>query len=309
MPDAQRKTISATQAPALFNASPYVTRWMLYRFLKGDSIEREVSDRMSWGLRLQPLVLQQAADDLKLEVTPNMANTYVRATFAPLGYTSDALIHCPDRGAGAIEVKCVFDYGTWMREWHGGKAPPKHYELQLAQQITVGDGTDPFKWGVIAAWVAGEMHYFERAYDATVATTLAREASVMLEDVAADREPDPFGVAVESPLLRQLFPVRKGSTLDLRDHADGAKWRQHAAMFRQFKEQESFYDKAAGAARDQILALARDHETILLPGGASIKQSTRHVKEHMRKASSSITLKVDLGGEEAAAPTEPEWTA
>ena len=35
MPDQTLKTISASEAAALFNASPYVTRWMLYqRFAK-----------------------------------------------------------------------------------------------------------------------------------------------------------------------------------------------------------------------------------------------------------------------------------
>jgi hypothetical protein len=42
VPDRTLKTISATEAPALFNASPYVTRWMLWqRFANGMDIDSE----------------------------------------------------------------------------------------------------------------------------------------------------------------------------------------------------------------------------------------------------------------------------
>jgi hypothetical protein len=39
MPDRERLTVSATEASALFDASPYVTRWMLYRrFALGEEV-------------------------------------------------------------------------------------------------------------------------------------------------------------------------------------------------------------------------------------------------------------------------------
>jgi predicted phage-related endonuclease len=304
MPDPDRRTISATQSPALFNASPYITRFMLYYFLKGGDIEPAVTSRMSWGTKLQPLVLEQAAADLKLEILPNMSNQYVRATFAPIGCTADALIRCPDRGPGTIETKCVFDYGTWMREWNGGKSPPRHYELQLQHQLAVGDGTNLYEWGVIAAWVGGEMHYFERTRDKSVSGLIAAEAIRMMEAVAGNDEPDPFGAAVESPLLATAFPVVKGKTLDLRAHPDGHKWADHAAMYADFRKQQAFYDKAQDAARAELMALVKDNETVLLPEGVTVKRSQRQVKEHMRKASTQniITVKIGEAGGDGAEP-------
>jgi hypothetical protein len=116
---------------------------------------------MQWGKKLQPLIIAQASEELRLEVRPNEADDYHRRGF--LGCTRDATIICPDRGPGALETKCVFDYGVWMRDWHGGKFVPRNHEIQLQQQMLVGDGTGPaYEWGVVCAWVAGEQHYFER---------------------------------------------------------------------------------------------------------------------------------------------------
>jgi hypothetical protein len=295
MPDPNRLTVSATQAPALFNASPYVTRWMLYHFFKGAPIEGVTTARMAWGLKMQPLLLAQASEDLKLEVEPT--HDYVASKTEPLGYTADAFVHCPDRGPGTIETKCVFDYGVWARDWDSGKRVPRHYDLQLQQQLAVGDGSTPFKWGVIAAWVGAEMHYFERQYDPQVHGALRAAASEMLDQVAHNREPEPFGSSVESPLLAALFPVVKGTVYDLREHKDGQKWADLALAYEGYGREASFYDKARESARDELRAMAQSCEEVWLPGGIKLKLVTRTVKEHTRKASTSTTLKVEKTGE------------
>lgn len=53
----------AQQYPALFSVSPYGTRWMLYkRFADGLDMDTSPNSRMSWGLKMQPLILAQAAE-------------------------------------------------------------------------------------------------------------------------------------------------------------------------------------------------------------------------------------------------------
>jgi hypothetical protein len=80
MPDPLRKTISATQAPALFNVSPYVHALdALPAVRQGRRHRRRPSDaRMSWGKKLQPLIIAQAAEELRLEVQPNADDVYHR---------------------------------------------------------------------------------------------------------------------------------------------------------------------------------------------------------------------------------------
>ena len=87
MPDPKRDTISATQVPALFDASPYITKFALYHYLRGAEIETASNSRMDWGLRMQPLLIEQAARDLKLEIKENIAHRYIRSEHGFLGYT------------------------------------------------------------------------------------------------------------------------------------------------------------------------------------------------------------------------------
>jgi hypothetical protein len=305
MPDIDRKTISATQSPALYNASPYITPWLLYQYLRGHQLEQTETDRMRWGKRLQPLILDQVRDDLKLEIAPNDAQRYIRSAHAPIGYTADAEIYCPDRGSGSVEVKCCFDYGTWMREWGGGQTPPRHVELQLQHQLAVGNGLEMFNWGVIAVWIGAEIKYFERKRDNDISIDLFERSTAFMTDVAASKEPDPFGAAIELPLLAKLLPTIKGKELDLRAAADAPAWTQMAADLKQHKADSAFHDKAAASLREKFLFLAKDNERVLLPG-ATLKLRTRHTKEHVRKASSHVNLSIELTGEQQPTQELPD---
>lgn len=268
MPDPLKQTISATEAPALWNLSPYTTRWMLWqRFAKGVNLDSEENSRMSWGKKLQPLIIQQAAEDLKFEVIPNDQDTYVRR--GALGCTRDATIICPDRGPGALETKCVFDYRTWMTDWDGGNAPPKTHEIQLQQQMAVGDDA-PYAWGVIAAWVAGDVFYFEREPIADLWTKLHDEANTFFKSVTAGAEPDPFGAPIEVEWLTKLFPTEAGKVLDLSDDPAFAEHARAARVYVDAKENENAGKRTAEPLRAKLLAVAKDAETVWLPGGIKV---------------------------------------
>lgn len=270
MPDPLRQTISATQSPGLFNVSPYVTRWMLYQhFANGIAIDEPEDARMSWGKKLQPLVLAQAAEDMRLEVRPNQDDAYLR--HGRLGCTRDGEIVCPDRGPGAVETKCVFDYATWMTEWHGGRAPPRRHEIQLQQQMYVGDGKTPYRWGLLVAWVAGEQKYFERAPNAEFWTMLEGEAAAFFAEVEGKREPDPFGVPVESDLIKQLFPIEKGKVLDLSADPAADAHADMVSLYKHHAGEKSAHEGETQKLRAQILALAKDNEEVLLPGRVKIR--------------------------------------
>ncbi len=251
MPDPTRKTISATQVPALFDASPYLTRWMLWHWLKGTDVPEEAeSNRMDWGKRMQPLILAQAAEDLKLEIRPNEADEYVAHVDRPIGCTVDAVtLRAPDRGEGVVETKCCFDYRVWMERWGGGEAPPRDIELQLQTQMaTLG-----FGWGVIAVWIAGEVKYFERGLLPEVEQEIYDRAEQLFYDTANGIEPDAFGDPVEEPLLAKLFPaVDPTVVVDV----EGDEQAELLAQYQWAKEQAGFHDKVAKQLRPKILALA-----------------------------------------------------
>jgi hypothetical protein len=270
MPDPTRKTISATQSPGLFGVSPYVTPWMLWQhFAKGVNIDSPADARMSWGTKMQPLIVQQAAEDLKLEVHPNAEDVYYRSGL--LGCTRDANIICPDRGPGALETKCVFDYRTFMSDWEGGDIAPRHYEIQLQQQMLVGDGPGkPYKWGVLGAWVAGEVHYFERQPIPELWDRLNAGAAAFFESVQAMKEPDPFGVPIEIEWLTKLLPTLKGKVIDLSGEISAETHAEVARFYVLAKEQENAGKRTAEPLRAKLLALARDAQEVLLPAGIKL---------------------------------------
>jgi hypothetical protein len=284
MPDPERKTLSATESPALFGASPYLTRWMLFqKFANGENLDKPADERMSWGTKLQPLIIEQVAQERGLEVTPNN-DTYVRRGL--LGCTRDATISAPGIGPGALEIKCVFDYRVWMQKWNGGKTVPREVEIQLQQQMFVGYGEPKkgtgiipksFDWGLIAVWVCADLYYFERAPVLEFWDDLQRRAIGFFSDVKSKREPDPFGASVELPLLAKLFPTEPDKVLDLSADPDHVKTSEKVSMYVHLKSEATGAAANAEKHRVELLALAKDAERVLLPCGVSyrVKKSGR----------------------------------
>lgn len=291
MPDPARNTISASQAAALWNRSPYLTRWMLWQhFANAMPLDKDADGRMAWGLKMEPLILAEAAADLKLEVRPNQPQVYVnRGRF---GCTRDAEIISPDEGPGALEAKTVFDYRTWMQDWEGGKAVPPHYEIQLQVQMYVGDGEQPFRWGAIPVWVAGEIHYFRRTPAEGLWQEMEREAEAFFADVAAGREPDPFGASVELPFLSNR--PRTGETIDLSEEANARDLAEAARMF----ELEGKAIRAAEKSRDhfkaKLLGAIGEASEAILYGGIRLKTRVDHIPAQTRAATTRTILKVSV---------------
>lgn len=303
MPDPTKQTLSATQTPALFGASPYLTRWMLLRhFIHGDPIDSPEHNRMDWGKRMQPLLLAQAAEDLHVEVHPNAGDTYVRRGL--LGCTRDADIYCPDRGHGVLETKVVFDYAVWMRDWNGGKAPPKHVEIQTQQQMMVGDGDggETYTWGVIGVWVCGEMKYFERKPLDELWHAINDEALKFFDDVRLRREGEPFGEAVEHPLLNRVFIPTVGSVVDLTEHPKAAEFASKAQLLNYHREQRAAHDKSEKALKALFKATLGNAEEAVLLHGIKVRQKQINKVAYSVKASSYSQLDVDIPESPSAAP-------
>jgi predicted phage-related endonuclease len=279
MPDPERRSLSSTETPAVLGVSPYSTRWMIMQRFAGNEIAKPGDNRMDWGTRMQPLILAAAAAELAIDVEPNTLNLYVRN--GGLGATVDAWSTAPDLGKGVVECKCCFDWGTWMRDWGGGKTPPKHVEVQLQHQLAVGDGTTPFKWGMIVCWVGGELHYFRREPVPDLQALLLVEAARFFDDLAAKNYGEPFGTSVEQPLISRLFAPKEGKVLDLREGGDVA---MHLAAdvvaLVQFAEARKFDEKNEKSFKNRIAGAMADAEKLLLPGGVVVeaKRVTRHMK-------------------------------
>ena len=274
MPDPERKTVSATQVPALFDASPWTTRWLVYQHLRGNELPDVSDSRMDWGKRMEPLLLEAAADDLGLRF--ERAQRYRRR--GPVGATLDADWTSPGEGGVALETKCVFDYRSWMQNWDGGNRVPIYYELQLQTQMLVGDGEYSFKRGYIAAWVCGEMKYFERRPDLVLWNEIECRAADLLDAIDRNHEPDPLGVPVEVPLLKTLYPEPEHPEVDLRGELGDIDLAEAARSYRWHAKQRKSHADAEKSFKAQVIAACKKHsaEVLRLPHtGVRLRANSR----------------------------------
>jgi hypothetical protein len=298
MPDSTLKTVSATEMPALLGCSPYLTRWMLWqKFAKGIEPADPDHNRLDWGTKMEPLLLDQAAADLRLEVTtnrqPDGSQIYLRRGL--LGCSRDADIYDPQRGPGALETKCCFDYRILMQEWAGGKTPPRQHEIQVQQQMYVGDGTKPFEWGVIALWCAGDMTYFQRKPMLDLWELFEKEAAAFFADVTAGNEPEPFGNPVEVPLLKQIYAVNTGEVIkaaDLLGDVEATKLAQRVVDAEYQRSLRLAAEKTEEAVKASLLGLMKDAGELELPQGIRVTRAVQTRNNKARAASQSIAVTV-----------------
>lgn len=277
MPDPLKQTISATEMSGLLGVSPYVTKWMLYqRFAHGVEAPGPDHNRLDWGTKMEPLLLDQAAADLRLEVATNRqadgSQIYVRRGL--LGCSRDADIYDPQRGPGALETKCCFDYKILMEQWDGGKTPPRQHEIQLQQQMFVGDGTKPYEWGCIALWCGGDMTYFQRKPMPDLWAKFNEEAEQFFEDVRAGREPEPFGSPIEVPLLKQLFATPTGEIIngtELLGEIEATKLAQRVVDTEYQRTVRLAAEKIEKETQAKLLAIIKDADELELPQGIRVK--------------------------------------
>ncbi len=297
MPDPKRQTISATEMSGLLGVSPYVTKWMLFqRFAHGVEAPGPDHNRLDWGTKMEPLLLEQAAADLHLEVTTNRqadgSQIYMRRGL--LGCSRDADIYDPQRGPGALETKCCFDYKILMQDWDGGKTPPRQHEIQLQQQMYVGDGTKPYEWGTIALWCGGDMTYFHRKPMPDLWETFEREAKQFFDDVIAGNEPAPFGETCEVPLLKQLFNKPTGEIINAVDklgEAEATKLAQRVADADYQRVVRLAAEKVEDKVKAEILGLLKEADELELPQGIRVKVTRSARAGYQVKPSTVVSVK------------------
>lgn len=302
MPDPTKKTISATEMAGLLGVSPYLTKWMLYqKFAKGIEPANPAHNRMDWGLKLEPLILEQAAEDLHLEVRtnrqPDGSQIYMRRGL--LGCSRDADIYDPQAGPGACEAKACFDYRTLMQEWDGGKTPPRHVEIQLQVQLYVGDGVTPYGWGTVPLWCGAEMTYFHRKPMPDLWAKFEEEAKAFFDDVAAGREPEPFGSPVEMPLLKQIFDKPSGEiikAIDIMSELEATRLAQRVVDADYQRVQRLAAEKVEENCKAELLAILKDADEIELPQGIRVTRQvqTRNNKAKLASITTAIVVKAHI---------------
>lgn len=246
MPDPTGRTVSSSEAAAIFNRSPYCTRWMLWQHrVNGLSIEAEEDDRILWGQLLQDDILDMTARKYRLDIRQNHNNEYIRR--GPLGATLDGETHQPSTGKMIVEAKNI-DYLRWRDTWTEDAASP-HVEIQVQVAMHVAGAAR----GVIAALVGGnDLKFYEREPNPETIAQIVAEAADFLHSVERKIEPDPLGDPIELPMLAVLYPeaVATERIEDLEDEELALNVRMLAAA----QEQRKFHEKTEQRLKAWLLA-------------------------------------------------------
>lgn len=207
MPDSLRQSVSASQAPALFGMSPYLTRWMLFQaFANGMPIEPDDNIRMAAGRRFEAAILVWAADEMRVDILPHPQTEYLRHPDFPLGCTPDGYVLDPQRGLGFIEAKNV-DWLRWRDTWTDTEATAAIEIQHQVQLMTPHPEYGIPQWGEIACCVGGnELKLYPRVPLPAVQASIGREAIAFLASVKAKQEPDIAGSPLELPGLHWAIP-------------------------------------------------------------------------------------------------------
>lgn len=271
MPDPTKQTVSGSQMPALFGASPWETRWEMYQHFKnGLAIEKREDETMGWGKRLQPAMIAYCRDELRIDLLPNVApdgsEVYYRHPTLPIGCTDDGFAQ-EQRGLIKVECKNV-SVRAWLGMWEGGRKVPLHVEIQVQQQLMVPiAGRMPIKGYVFALVGGSEPHFFERDPLPQLHEEIAGQAVEFMGDVAKANEPPMVGTEREYKLLGELFPPStKTEPLDLRGHPDEAAVADAMRQYAWAAAQRLSLEKAETAWKAELVKRAGEFPGIRVSG-------------------------------------------
>lgn len=242
--------VTSTEVPALFDLSPYMTKFELWHRKKERAVVKvEQSNRMKWGTRLQDSIASGIAEDQgwKLRKMPE----YIRDPARRLGASFDFEIN----DDGLLEIKNVdalmFREG-WIIDEAGNLEAPAHIELQLQQQFDMSKKSH----GYIGALVGGnEVKLIEREADLTIIKSIHTETEKFWQSIEKNQPPKP-DFARDASFIFSMFNKCIGSkAIDVKNNAEIIAL---AEQYRMFGEQEKSAKEGKSASKAQILQLIGD---------------------------------------------------
>lgn len=195
------ENIGSSDISALFDQSPYLTRFELYHQKKNNQIINFDSDRMFWGRSMEPAIAKgvERAKGWKLIKSDEY---FLSENVKGMGCTPDFIIQpIPEYdGPGIAEIKNV-DGLQYKKEWLNDE-PPIYYILQLQQQLACTG----FKWGIIAVLIGGNdlKIFFYQRHEAAI-KKIESAVTQFWDDVAKEIEPKVVGDDYD--IIKDLYPI------------------------------------------------------------------------------------------------------
>jgi predicted phage-related endonuclease len=256
----RKYVVGASEAPALFDAHPFLTKLKLFMIKSGMEFENIDTPVMRRGRWYEPAVgaaVREKFPDWKIEP----ANCFLHDSTVRIGASPDFYILDDPRGRGVLQAKTV----TWKsleNNWDGGKQVPLWIQLQLATEMLLDDA--PF--GATAALVVDawnpEVFVIPQERHAAAEEKILRAVKKFWDDVAAGVEPVP-DFERDREIVRALNPKETpGKRLDLSGHNALPAMLAHRATLKKTMAEAK---KICDAVETEIIALMADAEIGELP--------------------------------------------
>lgn len=278
------KHIGASEVAALFNLSPYMSRWTLWQIKAGKIPAPQIdSQRVQWGNRLEAAIAEGLAEDHGWNV--RKVHRYItHPTIEGMGTSLDYEIFNHPDGPGVLEIKNV-DGLIFRNKWEEAEdlQAPMHIELQLQHQLAVTGRA----WGVIGVLVGGnDAKYTVRKRHEPTIQKIETGVQAFWESIANGNEPK-ISEGADLSIVSDLFDGTETVTLNnpLFEHlCQGLKAAQQAEKEAKTKVEE--------AKLKLIEILDQNNAEVAIGQGfkASYKQQTR--AEHIVKESTFRVLRI-----------------
>lgn len=254
--------VGASEVAALFDASPWLTRFELWHRKTG-SISTPAfnatkpdgspeNERIYWGVKLEKAIVEAACERWGYEPleTPHRLDNG-----KGLGGHPDQRVMCPQRGRGILEVKTA----DWLvaKEW--GDEPPLNYLLQSQTY----QGLDQASWGDLIVLVGGnDLRRFQYDFRPKIYADIEARVIEFWQSVEAGKAPKP-DYAKDGRAVAELYGNPAATATDLRrDNRMPELLREYLEA----KEAETLAGARVDAAKCELLEKLGDHAEAIVDG-------------------------------------------
>lgn len=274
----RQSVVGAAEVAALFDASPWVTRYELYHRKRGTIATPDFNavvdgkpenERVYFGVKLEPIVVEAACERWGYVPEP----TPERLTNGNgLGGHPDRIVTCPERGRGILEAKTV----DWLVEKSWGDEPPLHYLLQ-AQAYAGLAGTD---WCDIVWLTSGNrLSRHQEPFRPTLFAEIERRVAAFWDDVREGSEP-PVDYTRDGKTLVEVLGDPTEELADLRDDLTAEQW---AIDFAAGKAMRDAGEAQMEAAKTRLIERIGTAGKALLPSFRLAANRTKDTPDRVAK--------------------------
>jgi predicted phage-related endonuclease len=212
--EARSHDLTSTAISALFDVSPYTTRFELYHAHKnGLHLPFDENERVKKGKRMEQHAAEEVA--LSLGAVARSIDWYARIPGERMGSSFDYELEFPDGELVLLELKAV-DHFRHKETWIDDEAPP-HIEIQVQHQF---ECADKYERGYIAAFTGiYDFTLYERVRDRAMGAGLRAAAKKFWDDTDASIEPA-IDFYRDSRVLDLLYKDAGGEPIDATKDAE-----------------------------------------------------------------------------------------